>query len=93
MSNYEMLFIIDGSLSDDQKNEIIKKVEALIEKNGGKVANVDRWGTKKFAYPINYKNEGFYVLLNFESDAAAPKAIASVMNITEGIVRQMIVAK
>ena len=93
MSKYELLFIIDNSLTDEKKEVLIKKASDLIEKNGGTVVSVDKWGTKKYAYPINYKTEGYYVLVNFESGENAPKAVASTLNITDGIVRQMIVAK
>ena len=93
MSKYELLFIIDNSLTDEKKEALIKKVSDLIEKNGGTVASVDKWGTKKYAYPINYKTEGYYVLVNFEAGINEPKAVASTLNITDGIVRQMIVAK
>lgn len=93
MTQYEMLLIIQNDLSDDQKETNLKKVQSIIEKSNGKVVDTDKWGTKKFAYPINYKNEGFYVLMNFEAEKPAIKEISNVLNITDGIVRFMIVAK
>ncbi len=93
MSKYELLFIIDNSLTDEKKEALIKKATDLIEKNGGSDVSVDKWGTKKYAYPINYKTEGYYVLVNFAAPVNTPKTVANVLNITDGIVRQMIVAK
>ena len=67
MTKYEMLYIIDASLADEAKEAIIKKFESLVTDNGGVVEQIDRWGVKKLQYPINYKTEGYYVLMNFEA--------------------------
>ena len=93
MQKYQLLYIIDGSLGDEQREEVVNKVESIITKNGGVIEGTEKSGMKKFAYPINYKSEGFYVLVNFLADGKAPSAIGRVLNITENVVRQMIVAK
>ena len=78
-------------------------IEFSIEKNAakgivgniykGKVENVEKLGVKKFAYPINFKNEGFYVLFNLEMPTEEVDAMGKLMNITDGIVRHMFVRK
>ena len=83
MRTYELLFIVDGDLSDEQKDATIEKVKGLIEKENGVVSTVDKWGMRKLAYPINYKQEG----------VNAPAALDSILNITDGVVRHMIVQK
>ncbi len=93
MYNYEMLFIIDNSLTEEQKEVLVKKVESLIEKSGCKLASTDKWGTKKLAYAINYKTDGYYVLVNFEGPVSAPKVVSDLMNITDGVVRHMLTTK
>lgn len=93
MAKYEILYIIDASISDEEKEKEISSVKALVEANGGKCEEPDKWGIRKYAYPINYKNEGYYVLMNFEADDVAPKKITEKLNIDKKIVRQMIVAK
>ena len=93
MNKYELLYIISSSATDEQKEAIIEKVKALIEKNGGEIAGIDKWGIKKFAYPIDFKNEGYYVLVNFNAPAEAVKVVNNAMNITEDIVRQMFIKK
>ncbi len=93
MKAYEMLYIIEAGLSDENKEELISKVQGMIERNGGKNVQVEKWGVRKFAYPINYKNEGFYVLANFEAPETAIVSLDRQMLITDGIVRQMIIAK
>lgn len=93
MNNYEILYIIDASLSDEDKEKTIAQVKSLVENNGGVAGEPDRWGLRKYAYPINYKQEGFYVLMNFEANEDAPKAINDKLIINKNIVRHMIVAK
>ena len=68
MTKYEMLYILDATLADDAKDGIIKKIEDLVVNNGGVVEKTDRWGVKKLQYPINYKSEGYYVLMTFEAE-------------------------
>ncbi|MBP5686242.1 MAG: 30S ribosomal protein S6, partial [Clostridia bacterium] len=58
MTKYEMLYIIDVSLSDEAKDAIVKKFEDLVTANGGTVEKTDRWGVRKLQYPIDYKTEG-----------------------------------
>lgn len=94
MQKYEMLYIVAGELAEDQKEAVMQKVEAIITKNAGAIENVEKIGMKKFAYPINYKSEGFYVLVNFSSDVeTCANGIGKQLNITDGVVRHMIVAK
>ena len=93
MKNYEMLYIINASLTDEQKAELVEKVNTIVTNNGGADLVVDKWGDKKYAYPINYKNEGYYVLVNFKAEVNAIKPISDLLNITENVVRHMIVAK
>lgn len=93
MKNYEMLYIINASLTDEQKAELVEKVSTIVTNNGGSDLVVDKWGDRKYAYPINYKNEGYYVLVNFKSEVKAIKPISDLLNITENVVRHMIVAK
>lgn len=93
MQKYQLLYIIDSAVNEEQREEVAKKVESVITKNGGVVLSTEMSGMKKFAYPINYKTEGFYVLVMFESQDATPNAIGKALNITDNVVRYMIVAK
>ena len=93
MKSYEMLYIIDASLTDEQKAELVEKVNSIIEQNGGKELEVEKWGDRKFAYAINYKTEGYYCLVNFKAEVGAIKPISDLLNITENVVRHMIVTK
>ena len=93
MNKYEILYIIDSSVVDEDKEKTVQSVKALVEENGGNAQDPDRWGMRRFAYPINYKQEGYYVLMNFEADDALPKKVNDKLIIDKNIVRHMIIAK
>ena len=96
MNKYELLTIFSASPSDEQKDAIVEKYSKLMEKNGGKVESVNKanpWGLRKLAFPIKYKNEGFYVLYNFEAPAETAQEIVSLMRIDENVLRQMCLRK
>lgn len=93
MNKYELLYIIASDVAEEKREELIKKFSSYVEAKGGVVEGVDKWGMKKLAYPINFKNEGYYVLMNIQLGAEEVDAMAKLMNITEGIIRQMFVRK
>lgn len=93
MNKYELLYIISSDVAEEKREELINKFSSYVEAKGGKVDGIDKWGMRKLAYPINFKNEGFYVLMNITMNAEEVDAMAKLMNITEGIVRQMFVRK
>lgn len=91
MSKYELMYIIDTSLEDAPRKELIERVSTLIADNGGQVEKIDEWGKRRLAYPINYKNEGYYVLVNFESGSELPKEIERVLQISEDVLRYLVI--
>jgi len=96
MNKYELLTIFSASLNDEQKDAIVDKYAKHMEKNGGKVESINKanpWGLRKLAYPIRYKNEGFYVLYNFEANADVAANVVSLMRIDENVLRQMCLRK
>jgi len=93
MNNYEMLYIIPSQSTDEEKEALIALVNGIIEKEGGKIESVERVGNKKLAYEIEKKREGFYVLVNFTAETKVPNAVSALLNITNGIMRHIIVAK
>lgn len=90
MNKYEMLYIIANELSDEAKEATIAKLENVVKNNGGNVEKIDKWSTKKLAYPINYKTEGFYVLMTFEAEPTLNKELERVAGISDEVIRQMI---
>lgn len=92
MNKYETIFVIDASLSEEDINALTEKFKALIEANGT-VDSVDVWGKRKLAYEINFKSEGYYVLVNFTSDAEFITELNRVYNITDGLLRTIVIKK
>ena len=92
INKYETIFVIDASLPEDQITAIADKFKAMIEANGT-VESVDVWGKRRLAYPINYKTEGYYVLVNFASEAEFVAELERVYNITDGLLRTIVIRK
>ncbi|MBE7050264.1 MAG: 30S ribosomal protein S6 [Clostridia bacterium] len=92
INNYETIFVIDASLQEEQINAISEKFQAMIAANG-KVESVDVWGKRRLAYPIDYKTEGYYVLVNFASEAEFVAELERVYNITDGLLRTIVIRK
>ncbi len=89
-NSYETLFIIDAQLTDEEIKALTEKFTALIAANGT-VGEVSEWGKRRLAYPINDKNEGYYVLVNFESNGEFPAELERVFGITDGIMRSIVI--
>ena len=83
---YEVLYIIDPALGEEGIAALVEKFKAMVEAEGT-LTNIDEWGKRRLAYPINDLPEGYYVLMNFESNPAFPAEMERVMKITEGIMR------
>ena len=93
MNKYELLLILSASNEEGDKDALIEKVSKLLEAKGATVTSVDKWGNKKLAYPINFKNDGYYVLMNFEANAEVPAEVQKQLNITADVYRAMFVRK
>ena len=90
MTKYDMLYILAPELQEEAREVIIKKFEDLVAANGGSVEKTDRWGMKKLQYPINYKSEGYYVVMTFESEKTFVAELKRVVGITDGVMRRLI---
>ncbi len=90
--SYETIFIVDASLEEDAVKALVEKFTGLIAANGT-VESVDEWGKRRFAYEINDKTEGYYVLVDFTADGDFPKELDRQYRITEGILRTIIIRK
>lgn len=88
INSYETMFIVDATLSEEDTAAVIEKFKTLIEGNGT-VSKFDEWGKRRLAYPINDENEGYYVLVNFESAPEFVAELERIFNITDGIIRSM----
>ena len=90
MAKYEMLYLINNALTDEAKDAKIAKYEGIVASMGGAVLSTDKWGTKKTAYPINYKNDAYFVLMTFEANGKIVEELKRVVHIDADVVRRLI---
>ncbi len=93
MKTYEMLYVLDSALADEAKEAFAQKFEAIVAQYNGKVISTDKWGVKKLAYPINYKSEGYYVLMTFEAEGTVVKELDRVAGLSAEVLRRVITKK
>ena len=91
-SSYEVVLIFSVSKGEEATTALVEKFKTLIAENAT-VENVDEWGKRKLAYLINDEAEGYYILVNFESEADFPAELDRITNITDGVLRSMIIKK
>ena len=90
MRDYELLFVLDPDLSEEQKAEMIERVKGIIAADG-EAGEADVWGDRKLAYSINKKNTGYYVVLPFKASAELPKELDRRLRISDNVMRHIIV--
>ena len=91
-ANYEVVYIIDPAQGEEGVAALTEKFKTLVEQNSSAM-EVEEWGKRKLAYAINYKTEGYYVLMSFTSAPEFPRELDRILGITEGVMRSMIVCK
>ena len=91
-NKYEATLVFSVKAGDEAVAALNEKFQALIAENAT-VENVDEWGKRKLAYPINYETDGHYVFTTFESAPEFPAELERVAGITEGVLRVMVIRK
>ena len=91
-ANYEAVFILRPDLSEEATAALVAKFKSLVE---GKATlnEVDEWGKRRLAYPIQDLNEGYYVLMTFTAAPEFPRELDRIFRITDGVMRSLIVCK
>lgn len=90
--SYETLFAVNGNYTEEDCKALVEKFVNLVKENATDV-DVNEWGKRRFAYPINYVTEGYYVLVSFKSNADFPQELERQFGITEGVLRYMTTIK
>lgn len=91
MNQYEVMYVIDPALEDGARIDLINRFSDLVKKNGGEVDRVDEWGKRRLAYAIQYKTEGYYVLMYIKAPAELPREIERNMQISDSVLRYLTV--
>ena len=91
MNQYEVMYVIDAASEDSARVELIDRFSDLVKKNGGEIDRVDEWGKRRLAYAINYKTEGYYVLMYIKAPSELPKELERNFQISDKILRSLVI--
>lgn len=91
MRNYEIMYIINPTTTEEEKNTTVEFVEKTLTTAGAAELKSEKWGEKKLAYPIQKKETGFYVLVKFAIDGTKLTEVEAKLNINESIMRYIVV--
>jgi len=90
MNQYEAMYVIDTQLEETQRQDLIARFNALVASNGGTVDRVDEWGKRRLAYSINYKTEGYYVLMYVTAPSELPRELERNLQISDSVLRYLV---
>ena len=91
MNQYEVMYVVDAALEDSARSELINRFNELVVKNGGEVERVDEWGKRRLAYAINYKTEGYYVLMYIQGPSELPRELERNFKINDKVLRYLVI--
>lgn len=94
VNKYETIFVLSTKTLDEAAIEATtEKFKGVITSNGGTIESVDVWGKRRLAYAVNYETEGHYVFVTFESAPELPAELERIYNITDGVLRSIVIKK
>lgn len=93
MKRYEVMYIINSSVEEEKRAELIASLEQIITDGNGTVLKTDEWGMRDFAYEIDHMTKGYYVVVTFEADNECLKEYDRRMHLNQSVVRYMIIQR
>jgi small subunit ribosomal protein S6 len=93
LREYELVMVVKPDIADENLEPVVEKISKLITNRGGTISGVERWGKRKLAYPIKHFTEGNYILIRFKLPPASSKEVETNLQITEEIIRYLVVNK
>ncbi len=91
MIKYESMYILKPDMEEEKKDALVKRFSDIVTNNGGAVEKIDEWGKKRLAYPIQYINDGYYVLMTFEAEPTLPTELERNYKISDDVLRYMVI--
>lgn len=91
MKKYEIMYIVNASLDDAARKNVMDKLHAIITDHEGSIDKIDEWGVKEFAYEIEHMNKGYYVVINVTSNNAGIEEFQRLARINSNVVRFMVI--
>ena len=92
MNKYETIYIVDSELNEEARTPVVERFKNMIE-SSGQLESIEEWGTRRLAYPINDKLEGYYVFMSYGAPADFPSELERVFKITDSVLKFMIIRK
>lgn len=93
MRKYEAMVILNYTLDEESRKNLLETLLNVLKDNGGVISNVNEWGVKDFAYEIEKQTKGYYVVIQFETNNNKLNVeFDRVCNINENVVRQLVLA-
>ncbi len=86
---YELTYVISGVVQQNQVDDIVRKVNHLVESNGGDVLEVDEWGNQRLAYEIDRKRSGYYVNMYFQAPGSLIERLERELQINDDVLRYL----
>ncbi|MBZ4672962.1 MAG: rpsF [Deferribacteraceae bacterium] len=91
MRTYETLFIVNPDLTQEDAVSVFEKFKTLVTENGGEIINDEAWGKLRLAYEIERKTEGYYFLIQFNSDVNVPAELEKRFKYDESVIRFIVI--
>lgn len=89
MNKYEFVLVVNAKVEDDDRVATLEKAKGYIERFGGTITSVDDWGKKRLAYEIQKMKDGYYYIINFESDSTTPGELEQRVRIMDNVLRYL----
>jgi len=91
VNQYEVMYILDPALDDQARANLMERFEGIVTANGGMIDRVDEWGRRRLAYTINYKTEGYYILMYITAPTDLPRELERNFKNVEQVLRYMVI--
>jgi small subunit ribosomal protein S6 len=91
LREYEIMLIMPAEADEALVGTATDRVAAVAAKHSGSVRNIERWGRRRFAYEIDDRNEGYYVVVTFSAEPAAQTELARTLNLADEVLRHKVV--
>lgn len=88
-NTYELTYILNSVISDDQVQDLVTRIDKYITENGGRILDKEVWGAQRLAYPIEKKRNGYYVDMMFESPTELVSRLERAMEINDNVLRYL----
>lgn len=91
MRPYEVMVIFESDLDEEGIRSSLDRVGEIVSNTGGKVAKVDHWGKRRFAYEMRHRTDGYYVVMRMSASIEAMDELSRVLSLTDEVVRHKVI--